>query len=243
MESSSSSFHEFDTIKMEKEKAMRRYRTFKKIANIVRTVEVIIAIMFVSFSLSFTSSYLPAVLEFSGAFFRRIFSLLLCPHFVFLIGNVIIITLFAKSSSEKKTSDQTEEELSEAKIESVNVEIGISGERNESDNVDGGISGVTEKIVSEVPAVVSAAEERESEEKVYRRTKSTSEMVVVKEEKKELRRSETEVRRKIEESPVIHRRFEEDELSNEEFNRKVEAFIQKQQRFLREEKLAVVLSN
>uniref|UniRef100_A0A803MZY9 DUF4408 domain-containing protein n=2 Tax=Chenopodium quinoa TaxID=63459 RepID=A0A803MZY9_CHEQI len=223
---------------------MRRYRTFKKIANIVRTVEVIVAIMFVSFSLSFTSSYLPAVIEFGGAFFRRIFSLLFCPHFVFLIGNVIIITLFAKSSSENKTSDQTEEELSGAKIESVNVEIGISGENNESDNVDGGISGVTEKVVSEVPAV----EEREMEEKVYRRTKSTSEMVVVKEEKKELRRSETEVGRKIEKTAAIDRRrenrwFEVDELSNEEFNRKVEAFIQKQQRFLREEKLAVVLSN
>lgn len=226
------SYHEIDTIKLEKQKAMRRYRNFKKIANIVRTLEIVVVITLISYSISFTSSYLPSAVEISGAFFRRLSSLLFSPHFVFLVGNVIIITLFAKSSGEDNSSNNAGDE--------------ISGE-----NAGEGISVEAEKFPVETPAVAPVAEGGESEEKVYRRTKSTSEMVVLKkaeeeeeEKKKELRRSETEVRRKIKKAPVImNRRFEADELSNEEFRRKVEAFIEKQQKALREEKLAVVLSN
>lgn len=226
------SYHEIDTIKLEKQKAMRRYRNFKKIANIVRTLEIVVVITLISYSISFTSSYLPSAVEISGAFFRRLSSLLFSPHFVFLVGNVIIITLFAKSSGGEDNSSN-------------NAGDEISGE-----NAGEGISVEAEKFPVETPAVAPVAEGGESEGKVYRRTKSTSEMVVVKkaeeeeEKKKELRRSETEVRRKIKKAPVImNRRFEADELSNEEFRRKVEAFIEKQQKALREEKLAVVLSN
>ncbi|KAL2892695.1 Lysine-specific demethylase JMJ25 [Bienertia sinuspersici] len=230
------SYHEIDTIKMEKQKAMQRYMTFKKIANIARTVEIVVAITFISCSISFTSSYFPAFIEISGAFLRRISSLLFSPHFVFLVGNIIIITLFAKSSSEKNSSENSGDEISEFVADNSGDEI--PGEKPSSDNV-------REEIRDEV---VKSTVEKEPEMKVYRRTKSTVEMPVV---KKELRRSETEVRRKSvdgEKSQVKmkrkeNRKFEEDELSNEEFRKKVEEFIEKQQRFLREEKLAVIVSN
>ncbi|XP_021852775.2 uncharacterized protein [Spinacia oleracea] len=242
MESSSSSYHEIDSIKMEKQKAMRRFRTFKKIANIVRTLEIVVAVTVISYSISFTTSHLPAAVKVAGGFFRRLSSLLFSPHFVFLVGNVIIITLFAKSSADKTSSDNVGDEISSEKFAEIATD-GISGEKISSADVGDEITTEAENIVCESPAVVEKSEERESEEKVYRRTKSTSEMVVMKEEKKELRRSETAVRRKIEKSPLNNRKFEVDELSNDEFNRKIEAFIEKQQRFLREEKLAVVLSN
>ncbi|KMT20736.1 hypothetical protein BVRB_1g007090 [Beta vulgaris subsp. vulgaris] len=242
------SYHEIDTIKIEKQKAMQRYNNFKKIANIVRTLEIVVAITLISYSISFTSSYFPAAVEFSAVFFRRISSLLFSPHFVFLVGNVIIITLFAKSSGENKSSDKSGEEILTC---SENLEDELFAEKNPSDEKISENSGESENVVGESPANIPVIEERENEEKVYRRTQSTVEMTVVKEDKKELRRSTTEVRRKIgnvEKSSAIFRRrenrkFEEDELSNEEFNKKVEAFIAKQQRFLMEEKLAVVVSN
>ncbi|XP_057532837.1 uncharacterized protein LOC130810719 [Amaranthus tricolor] len=221
-------YHEIDTIKLEKLKAMQRYRTFNKIANIIRMLEIIVAISFISYSISFGSSYLPALFELADKFLRRLSSLIFSPHFVFVIGNIIIVTLFAKSSSEKTsfTSNNAGEEIF-GEVETVVAESPV--------------------VVKEVPAV----EVREKEEKIYRRTKSAGEIVVVKEdEKKVLQRSETQIRRKIEnteKNPVILRRkgrtFEEDELSNEEFRRKVEAFIERQQKFLREEKLAVIVSN
>lgn len=72
--------------------------------------------------------------------------------------------------------------------------------------------------------------------KVYRRTQSEK----LKEESPEqmqqkLRRLETENRRQS--------MYPQDKLSNEEFQRTIEAFIAKQMRFLREESLAIVIQN
>lgn len=237
--------YEIDTIKIEKLKAMRRYRTFKNIANIVKTLEIFVAITIVFWSISWSSAYVPSAVNLAGAFLRRVSSLLFSPHFVFLIGNAIVITLFVKSGNSNQTTTT-----------SSSVSENVAGE-----NFSGEVPVVEEKRVSEDATVASPAtetaivsvkeEERESEvvaveERTYRRSQS---MVTVKEEKRELRRSVTEPRRKIgnrELSAAAARRrrmSEEDDLSGEEFRRKVEAFIAKQKGFLRQESQAVVLTN
>lgn len=220
--------YEIDTIKIEKEKAMRRYRTFRKIANIVRTLEFFVVLLLVFWSISLSSAYFPAAVKLSGSFFRRVFSLLFSPHFVFIIGNVIVITLFAKSG------DRPASEIPSGDAFSGEVQAAVSSPAAE-------------------PEIVPAEEDKDSEvtvveEKTYRRTKSSVEMVIFKEEKKkELRRSETEPRREIGNGELTaarrRRMYDVDELSNEEFRRKVEAFIEKQQKLLREESKAVVLNN
>ncbi|KAK9757664.1 hypothetical protein RND81_01G178000 [Saponaria officinalis] len=201
--------YEIDSIKIEKQKAMRRYRTFRKIPNIVRILEIFVAILFVSISFSWTSWYIPAMLNYSAVFLRRLSSVLFSPHFVFVIGNVIIITLFVNSGD------------------------------HSPENVDVSFGEIVVTPSTELVVVEKEEEEEEVVEKVYRRSKSTSMVKAEVVERRELRRSSTVPRRRVEE----RRRCEEDELSNEEFNRKVEEFIEKQRRFLSEETKVLVLTN
>ncbi|KAK9750175.1 hypothetical protein RND81_02G178400 [Saponaria officinalis] len=201
--------YEIDSIKIEKQKAMRRYKTFRKIANIVRILEIFVAILLVSISFSWTSSYIPAMLNYSGVFLRRLSSILFSPHFVFVISDVIIITLF------------------------------VNSEDHSPENVDVSVGEIVVTPSTELAVVEKEEEEEEVVEKVYRRSKSTSMVkaeVAEVVERRELRRSATLPRRKVEE----RRRCEEDELSNEEFNRKVEEFIEKKRRFLSEETKVLV---
>ncbi|XP_028760357.1 uncharacterized protein LOC114719070 [Neltuma alba] len=77
--------------------------------------------------------------------------------------------------------------------------------------------------------------------KVYRRTQSEK----LKEEcpertQQKLRRSETEKKHMENGRESM---YPQDNLSNEEFQRTIEAFIAKQMRFLREESLAIVIQN
>ena len=255
--------YEFDAIKIEKAKAMQRYRTFKQSATIVRSLEIFVVVILISWSVFRSSAYLPVAINFSVAFLRRVSSLLFCPHFVFLLGNAIIITLFAnsreKTSSEKSVRDE---------IFSVSAADSISAEKSGGGDVFSGESQVPEvaKAVVYVPpppaetAIVEVAEKREpevvvqaveEETRTYRRSQSAVEKVIGEEEVKEkieLRRSRTVPRRKSGdgEAAVAARRrrmSDVDDLSSEEFRRRVEAFIEKQQKFLREESKALVLTN
>jgi hypothetical protein len=58
-------------------------------------------------------------------------------------------------------------------------------------------------------------------------------------QRKQLRRSETEKLRETEKENL----YPQDKLSNEEFQRAIDAFIAKQMRFLREESSAIVVHN
>lgn len=259
--------YEFDAIKIEKAKAMQRYRTFNKIATIVRSLEIFVVVVLISWSVFRSSAYLPAAINFSAAFLRRVCNLLFCPHFVFLLGNAIIIALFAnsrdKTSSEKSVGDE---------IFSVSAADSISAGKSGGGDVFSGESQVEErepevaKDVVYVPprpaetAIVEVAEKREpgvevkavdEERRTYRRSQSAVEKVIGEEEVKEkieLRRSRTVPRRKSGDGEAAmaarRRRISDvDDLSNEEFRRRVEAFIEKQQKFLREESKALVLTN
>ncbi|XP_074270849.1 uncharacterized protein LOC141594756 [Silene latifolia] len=220
--------HEIDNIKIEKAKAMRRYKTFRKIANIFRSLELFVAILLTFICISWSSSYIPAIVQFTGEFLRRLSTFLFSPHFVFVIGNIIIITLFANSSFAEK-SDQSEhtvaESLNSGEFPPENAEL------------------IVDAMVSP-PAVV---------EKVYRRSQSAAAVEITPAvDRREFRRSATVPRRKIKGGEIAtavaaearrRRKFEEDELSNDEFNRKVEEFIEKQRKFLSEETMTLVLSS
>ena len=98
-----------------------------------------------------------------------------------------------------------------------------------------------------LPDSVTTVIKKVPEMKFYRRTKSeTIRPEIAEKPSRALRRSETDKFQKKDysddgKSPRILPTVEE--LSNEEFRRKVEAFIEKQQRLLREEYVAIVLSN
>ncbi|XP_074264200.1 uncharacterized protein LOC141586771 [Silene latifolia] len=198
-------------------------------ANIVRTIEVTIAITLISIVISWISSCIPTVVEFSGVILPRLSSILFSPRFVFVIGNVIVITLFANSSPSKTENSGK----NSTKNDDVSVEV-------ESEAAE---------VVEFPTAAVEMAVDRKVTEKVYRRSQSEAIDFV---EKPKLRRSATVPCRKVgcdevstteTEVKAKAKSDEEEELSNEEFNRRVEEFIKKQRNFLNEESKILVLSN
>ncbi|XP_043705115.1 uncharacterized protein LOC122654924 [Telopea speciosissima] len=84
---------DFDNVKAEKAKAMQRSLRLQKMANLFLYVEVCIALLL----LSWFSTRLPFAVRISGEYFRELCLVLVSPCFVFLAGNAIILTLFAKS--------------------------------------------------------------------------------------------------------------------------------------------------
>lgn len=190
---------------------MQKHRQLQKIANLFRVIEVCVVLLLISR----LSMQLPLAVKNSGGYFRDLTVVLVSPRFVFVVGNAIIITLFAKSGqfsardSTKKTSGF---DLCEELIKNT--------EKNQKVHPD-----ETTSYLDESTTV-----------KDYRRSQSYSQNStsgVCEKSRRVLRHSETDCERLAKSS------YPEEEMSNEEFQRKVEAFIARQQRFRREEQDSV----
>ncbi|KAL5708691.1 hypothetical protein ACHQM5_019457 [Ranunculus cassubicifolius] len=80
-----------DNVKAEKSIAMKKYQRFRKIADALRYVfEICVVLML----FAWISTRLPSTL---CDIFRDFSSLFVSPRFMFVVGNAIILTLFAKS--------------------------------------------------------------------------------------------------------------------------------------------------
>ncbi|XP_077252685.1 uncharacterized protein LOC143892104 [Tasmannia lanceolata] len=242
---------EIGTVKAEKTSAMRRYLQIRKIAGIFRFLEIFLVLFF----LSWFYTRLPIAVRISGDYFRHLRVILVSPYFVFFVGNAIVITLVAKPG-----------------LFSVNNTAGISPGTDlydefvkNSENRHRICTGSPlppvsnrpeEEIVYEDKAVcvesrytdtdLHTCECRDTDtKKPYQR--SWSENLEAEKRQKtgiELRRSQTEVCRKMEKSDeilTVDSYSERDIMSNEEFQRTIEAFIAKRMRFLKEESMAIVL--
>ena len=212
------SFNFYD-IKVEKANAMQKHRQLQKIANFFRVIEVCIVL----FLISRLSMQLPLAVKNSSGYFHNLTLVLVSPRFVFVVGNVIIITLFAKSrqfSVRDSTTNTSGLDLYE--------EIIKNSEKNQKVHQDETLY-VDKHIISD-----------ESIIKDYQRTQSEKlNRVVYEKSRRVLRRSETEKYRKsvhFSDENLEKSSYHEEEMSNEEFRHKVEAFIARQQRFRREEK-------
>ncbi|TYI56370.1 hypothetical protein E1A91_D11G204800v1 [Gossypium mustelinum] len=228
----------FHNVKTEKVKAMRKYNRLRSIAKVFRIFEVLSALLF----LAWTAERVPFAVKISGEFVLKLGGIIASPFFVFLICNVIIITLIAKSgifSAVRNADSKVCEEIiktADTHSKSVSQEEIVYQDK---------------EIISEVNTSTRKCEDMEPEPepesdsdfeadnpRVYRRSKS--EKLEREKVKKELRRSESEKKcRKIEN--MDEKLFPEDDLSNEEFQRAIEDFIAKQLRFRREESLSIVL--
>lgn len=214
----------FDDIRIEKAHAISRYRRIRKITTLFRFLELFVFLIAVSrFSAQFASSVvkLPA-----GEYFRGISLTLISPRFVFLLGNAIVVVLFLKSgrfsaSSGEKAADFYDEYVEKCRRNQ--QPLSKLDEKKASGAYDCGVPKMHRSKSENLERMKSGEEHR----------------------RRQLRRSVTERRR---ESPDCERRlvaspakatekcfYEEDEMSGEEFRRTVEAFIARQQRYLREE--------
>ncbi|KAK6121448.1 hypothetical protein DH2020_044808 [Rehmannia glutinosa] len=204
---------------VEKANAISRYRKIQTITTLFRLVELFVFVIVVS---RFSSQFALPSLKLSGDYFRRITVTLISPRFVFLLGNAIVIVLFLKSGrfsakNGEKIADFYEEYVE--KCRKINYPQSCSKE---------------EKKASESHRYGVRDEEKKKMKRCQSQNLARS-VMHGDERRREPRRSMTQVRRK---SPDCGRKLTapaEDEMSSEEFRRTVEAFIARQQRFLREE--------
>ncbi|KAI3761218.1 hypothetical protein L1987_51630 [Smallanthus sonchifolius] len=82
-----------DSIQVEKANALARYRLFNNISKMFRAIEVFIAVALISWS----STRLPTVFKVSGEYLYACSSYVLNQHFVFLVGNVIVVLCYVLS--------------------------------------------------------------------------------------------------------------------------------------------------
>ncbi|KAK8653815.1 hypothetical protein V6N13_127798 [Hibiscus sabdariffa] len=225
----------FDNVKAEKSKAMRRYNRLRSLAEAFRFFEFLLALLF----LAWTFERVPFVVKISGEFILKLGGVVASPIFVFLVCNVIIVTLIAKSgifTAVSNTDSKIYEEITK-----------VAENRSKSESQEE-IVYQDKEIISEPNTTTLTCEKMDPESdsdpemynpRVYTKSKSEKLPIIKTEEvTKELRRSETEKSRRIEN--INNELFPEDKLSNEEFQRTIEDFIAKQLRFRREESLSII---
>ncbi|XP_010263601.1 PREDICTED: uncharacterized protein LOC104601818 [Nelumbo nucifera] len=240
---------DFDNIKAEKANAMLRYRRIRKIANLFRFLEACLALIIVSWF----SARLPVAIKTSGEYFQKLCVVLVSPLFVFLLGNAIIITLFIKSdqfSGQTATASNSSHDIYDEFVKNSENRQKIRPESPEpSPEV---IVYEDKETVSEGSTAARTYQDVQmiSSTKTYRRIQSEKFTHESREKlHRELRRSETEKCQKVN-SPDPDEKGEvtsyAEPMSNEdaeEFRRKIEAFIAKQQKFQREESMAIILQS
>ena len=218
----------------------------QSVAKLFRFVELCIAVVF----LSWLSSRLPFAVRVSGEYCRRFSAFIVSPTSIFLLGNAIVVTLLAKSglfsAGDSSPVNNAVSDLYEEFRSEIDGEIKPETEGDEIVYQDKEIICEENTKVASPNAVVAAAgddQKQASEVKSsYQRSKSEKLKSVSEKKMKsneKLRRSETDICRK----DFTGRDDAAAELpeDDDEFRRTIEAFIAKQVRFHREERLAVVL--
>ena len=218
-------------------------------ANLFRYVEICLAV--VLFSWTFTR--LPFAVRLSGEYFLQLSAFVSSPLFVFILCNVIIVTLIVNSgcfSAQKPVADNAETEIYEELIKHGCDSAEPLSETDPSVLTEpSGLVVYQDKqiVFEEKKSTIIGEAEMGSDSKVCRRTQSEKfERESSKKPRQKLRRSETEKCMKVAQSDE---NLPENEypklrlLSDEEFQRTIEAFIAKQSKFHRQESLAIVVSN
>ncbi|CAH8385081.1 unnamed protein product [Eruca vesicaria subsp. sativa] len=251
----------FDNVKAEKANALHR---FQSIGFLFRIAEICLALLL----LCWFFSSLPFAARISGEFLRRLACFVSSPLFMFVLGNSIVVALLTTKSTVFSSSVDGGAEADHiydvfirsgegrthcSDVRDLSEETTVYDDKQmidtETDSVSNSIlvptvareDHVTIEPEKESVTVTDLTKDHSPPKKVYRRSKSEKRRPVTVTEPS-LRRSETakcrETVKLSEEVPCP-----EDNLTNEEFQKTIEAFIAKQLIFRRRESLAVVIHN
>ncbi|KAL6576126.1 hypothetical protein OROHE_000597 [Orobanche hederae] len=219
-------FDHENVIRAEKSKINGLRENIKKLFRVVEISLVLI-------SLTWASNRLPLAVRLSADFLRQILNVVVGHLFVFLLGNVIVLTLFLKSPRRHQQDFQDTD--------------GADFCREFMDSADGGahLAGEPppEEIVYQDKQTILEVAARV---KIHRRSQSDDTCSTGRSSEK---KSSPEEDFGDDEGGGRLRRTERlrgavdvvDELSNEEFQKTIEAFIAKQVEFHQQEKVAIVL--
>ncbi|KAL7144205.1 hypothetical protein ABFS83_08G243600 [Erythranthe nasuta] len=196
-----------------------------EIKKLLRVIEICLVVV----SVTWASSRLPFAVRISGEYFRWVVNVVVSHLFVFLLGNAIILILFFKSRHlflQQDSNIITQSQMAVFCHEFI-------------ENSDAGAGAGASMSMPEQIVVYQDKQTILEVVRVHRRSQSSENLRVSDAGgcEKQLRRSETEKQRKetaAENVEVV------DEMSNEEFQRAIDAFIAKQIKFRQQEKLAIV---
>ncbi|KAI3461935.1 hypothetical protein Pfo_018598 [Paulownia fortunei] len=217
---------------------MPRFHCLPKIKKLFRIIEIFLILVF----LTSASIRLPFAIKITGEYFRQLISVVVSPLFIFLLGNVIVLSLFLKS---RHLFPQ--DEHSQISIET-HLEICQEFITNRDDCTHFTLESFLqpEEVVFQdkqtIFEVTKVKALKRSQSENLRRGKGLEEDNCSS-CGKQLQRSETEKLRRVADGGEVALEAVEmvDELSNEEFQSAIEAFIAKQIKFHQQEKLAIVL--
>ncbi|XP_068465598.1 uncharacterized protein [Phaseolus vulgaris] len=217
--------------KAEKANAIQRHNLFAAVSKTLRILELCLLLLLLSWLLT----RLPFVFALSAQFLTRLLSFAASPLFVFALSNAIIAALLAQSrrfSAPHSAADALYHDFLNTRTPLTVIHAPQPRVLPEPEFHD---KKVIAETVQDRPSVDPAPTTK------FRRSKSENWKgdSVKTPRRRHLRRSETEKRR---ENPPENL-YPQDKLSNEEFQRAIEAFIAKQLRFLREESSAIVVQN
>jgi len=197
--------------------ASLKHLKLQRVTILLRVVEICIVLVLISR----LSMMLPSAVRNSSEYLKD-FSVFNSHYFVFLIGNIIIITLFAQGSGRNVQNEQEYDDIYEKLVRK-----SIKHEEKEKIRKDGS---KVEKGDS-----VEERKMKRGVKKSYRRCESEN----LKKQHRVLQRCESENNGRkniepahvIEEEMIVRILYPEDKMSNEEFRRTVEAFIAKNRGF------------
>ncbi|KAL4559422.1 hypothetical protein LXL04_031560 [Taraxacum kok-saghyz] len=253
------SFDFIDSVKTEKANALARYRRFTNITKFFQLIEVFVAVALISWS----STRLPTVFKVSGEYVLAFSSYLMNQHVVFLVGNVIVVVCYVLSRHTEGGNESGGSEIyyDDGKYSQLNHQKttvdAVSAKPVPSPVTEPPITKKsaeakikTEKaLVKSEPEVRTITAIKQATKQIERFQRTQSDKLKFQNSMKprrELRRSVTErSRRSIGvtsgEKESTATSFEAvDRLSNEEFRLTVEAFISKQQSFLKQQSMDIV---
>ncbi|KAM6554860.1 hypothetical protein CsatB_015622 [Cannabis sativa] len=229
----------FYNIKAEKANAILRYNQLKKLANLFRLVEIVVVLVLIS---RIWFHHVPVAVKNSGGYLREFSGILSSPRFVFVVGNVIVITLFVKSGKYSGEDSGRKKISPEYDLYDEFVKKSSDHQKIVHQNL---LVSSTLPIKSSVPenslfASVNTSVSNSKNNNNNKNFERSNSEIVVRSPKKtnnsELKRSETEnfgkkMKIKNDENGKLGLLYPEDKMSSEEFKLKVESFIARQQRF------------
>ncbi|KAK6115320.1 hypothetical protein DH2020_007589 [Rehmannia glutinosa] len=226
----------FDIVKLEKEKAIARFNLFRRISKLRQILEVVVVLGLISWS----SARVPAAAKISAGYVVRFSTYLFNHHVVFLIGNAIIILLFvlcrrndAVTLSSAGAGDLYDDYVKHSDAAAHHREPTLSptaegGGVDEEKQIVAYTEETAAAAVSQCDDVAAAIEKATRQIKRFQRTQSEKlKREIGARPQPELRRSETQSRRKSVSSGEELGAADIERLSSEEFRRTVDAFIDK----------------
>ncbi|XWS62766.1 hypothetical protein CRYUN_Cryun06bG0038900 [Craigia yunnanensis] len=200
--------------------------------NLLKFVEVCVVLVLIS---KFTT-HLPVAVKNSGEYFRGLSVVLVSPRFVFIVGNAIVITLFAKAGQFSAQDSTSGTNLYEEFVEKSEKSQAVHRYEIEYREKQSKKSVGEEKIFSLNVHTSKGT-------KNFRRTQSENlKRVNCNKACQQLRREESEKYRKYNDSDekMVKSSYPENGMSNEQFRNTVEAFIARKKKLQREEEFSVI---